>query len=291
MRLSSRTILQLALMICGDEPYTGIFPYRSSSYITAFFTNINLPYVHDGTTRKWWVESTLKELNEKSSEDPKELPSKEILTVIQAVIDPVEFASGNSNFDKALDRINTLLKPEALTVKVDEETGKVDIFSVQGLISSNDSELQVITKAIEIFPEVIKTTTIEIENNKIAVIMPFVSKFDNVYHTIYETAKSLDLNCNRSDNIWKNSEIIQDIFELIYSSKIVIADITGKNPNVFYELGIAHTLGRKVIPISQNMADVPFDIQHHRILIYLDNDEGRADLQKLLTSRLKTLKE
>jgi hypothetical protein len=278
-------------MICGDEPYTGIFPYRSSSYITAFFTNINLPYVHDGTTRKWWVESTLKELNEKSSEDPKELPSKEILTVIQAVIDPVEFASGNSNFDKALDRINTLLKPEALTVKVDEETGKVDIFSVQGLISSNDSELQVITKAIEIFPEVIKTTTIEIENNKIAVIMPFVSKFDNVYHTIYETAKSLDLNCNRSDNIWKNSEIIQDIFELIYSSKIVIADITGKNPNVFYELGIAHTLGRKVIPISQNMADVPFDIQHHRILIYLDNDEGRADLQKLLTSRLKTLKE
>src|SRR5690606_33007583 len=120
-------------------------------------------------------------------------------------IDPVEFASGNSNFDKALDRINTLLKPEALTVKVDEETGKVDIFSVQGLISSNDSELQVITKAIAIFPEVFKTPTIDIEKNKIAVIMPFESKFDNVYHTIYETAKSLDLNCNRSDNIWKNS--------------------------------------------------------------------------------------
>ncbi|MCT7486360.1 hypothetical protein N5T98_04880 [Aliarcobacter cryaerophilus] len=63
--------------------------------------------------------------------------------------------------------------------------------------------------------------------------------------------------CKRADDIWEDHTFIQDIFSLIYKSKIVIVDFTGKNPNVMYETGIAHTLGKIVI---QNLAD----IQHHR---------------------------
>ncbi len=88
-----------------------------------------------------------------------------------------------------------------------------------------------------------------------------------------------------------NSVIIQDIFELIYSSSIVIADLSRKNPNVFYEIGIAHTLGKPVIPIAQNIDDVPFDLRHHRVLTYYDNGEGRVALRNDLESRLITLKE
>ena len=58
----------------------------------------------------------------------------------------------------------------------------------------------------------------------------------------------------------------------------MIADCTGRNPNVFYEIGIAHTLGRDVILITQNEADVPFDLRHLRYVQYLNNGEGREVL-------------
>jgi hypothetical protein len=72
------------------------------------------------------------------------------------------------------------------------------------------------------------------------------------------------LNCDRADNIWKESAVIQDIFGLIYRSYIVVCDFTGKNPNVFYEAGIAHTLGKHVIPITQHADDIPFDLRQGR---------------------------
>jgi hypothetical protein len=73
----------------------------------------------------------------------------------------------------------------------------------------------------------------------------------------------------RADDIWDENEILQDIFSLIYRSSIVVCDFTQQNPNVFYEAGIAHTLGRSVVPISQNEHDVPFDLKHHRYLKYV----------------------
>ncbi|KAF0109536.1 MAG: hypothetical protein FD149_2818, partial [Rhodospirillaceae bacterium] len=86
--------------------------------------------------------------------------------------------------------------------------------------------------------------------------------------------------------IWQDSTVIQDIFSLIYRSKIVICD---KNLNVFYEAGIAHALGRNVIPIVQHKNDIPFDIQHHRYIQYQNNAEGRQKLVADILPRLETL--
>lgn len=91
------------------------------------------------------------------------------------------------------------------------------------------------------------------------------------------------------DDIWANSAIIQDIFDLIFVSSIVVVDFTGKNSNVMYETGIAHTLGKHVVPITQSIDDVPFDLQSHRVLKYLPNSEGLASLQTDLARRLATL--
>jgi hypothetical protein len=77
--------------------------------------------------------------------------------------------------------------------------------------------------------------------------------------------------CTRVDDIWEESVVIQDIFNLIFRAHVVIVDFTGKNANVMYETGIAHTLGKHVIPISQSLDDVPFDMSHHRVLKYLPN--------------------
>ena len=98
------------------------------------------------------------------------------------------------------------------------------------------------------------------------------------------------MSCARVDDLWNNSTIIQDIFELIYCSSIVIVDFTGKNPNVFYEAGIAHTLGKNVIPITQSLNDIPFDLRHHRVLDYLNNNEGLQKLKINLLKRIKILK-
>lgn len=62
----------------------------------------------------------------------------------------------------------------------------------------------------------------------------------------------------------------------------VIEDVTDKNPNVFYELGIAHTLGKNVIIITQNKNHTPFDIQHIRYIQYNDNEDGWNNLKEKL---------
>jgi len=65
-----------------------------------------------------------------------------------------------------------------------------------------------------------------------------------------------------------------------------LCDCTGRNPNVFYEAGIAHTLGREVILITQNEQDIPFDLRHRRYIRYLDNVEGRDVLTVALQAKM-----
>jgi hypothetical protein len=127
------------------------------------------------------------------------------------------------------------------------------------------------------------------EDNLLSVMMPFDSRFDNVYATIEATAQAMKMQCLRADNIWKDETIIQDIVSLINSSRIIVCDCTGRNANVFYEVGIAHTLGRQVILITQSEGDIPFDLRHLRYVMYLNNSEGRTDLAERIEQRIKTL--
>tara|TARA_E500000305_G_scaffold51586_3_gene40357 strand:+ start:956 stop:1708 length:753 start_codon:yes stop_codon:yes gene_type:complete len=124
----------------------------------------------------------------------------------------------------------------------------------------------------------------------VAAMMPFEARFSPVYDAIRQAAAQAGMACDRADNIWQESAVIQDIFGLIYRSAIVVCDFTGKNPNVFYEAGIAHTLGKHVVPITQVTDDVPFDLRHHRFLPYLNNDQGREALTEDLAKRIRVLK-
>jgi hypothetical protein len=128
-----------------------------------------------------------------------------------------------------------------------------------------------------------------IDDRLLSVMMPFDARFDQVYACIQGTAAKVGMQCHRADDIWKHEAIIQDIISLICSSRVVVADCTGRNPNVFYETGIAHTLGRDVILITQAETDIPFNLRHLRFVPYLDNSEGRAKLSGQLQSRIKTL--
>ena len=128
-----------------------------------------------------------------------------------------------------------------------------------------------------------------IEPSLVSAMMPFSPAFDAVYETLKKTAEGAGLHCRRADDIWENPAIIQDVVSLIDRSKVVICDCTGRNPNVFYEVGIAHTLGREVILITQAASDIPFDLRHLRYVSYLNNGEGRAELAARLSQRLSAL--
>lgn len=128
-----------------------------------------------------------------------------------------------------------------------------------------------------------------VDQELMSVMMPFEGAFADVYATIQAVGQSVGIRVNRADDIWLHNTIIQDIVTLIDTSRIVVVDCSRKNANVFYECGIAHSLGRSVILIAQSIDDVPFDLRHHRALIYLNNGEGRAQLQTRLASRVRTI--
>lgn len=120
-------------------------------------------------------------------------------------------------------------------------------------------------------------------------MMPFDAGFNEIYASIQQAAAAAGLRCRRADDIWENAAIIQDVVALIDRSRIVVCDCTGRNPNVFYEAGIAHTLGREVILITQNEQDIPFDLRHLRYIRYLNNAEGRTALATALQARMQTI--
>ncbi|SHJ47512.1 hypothetical protein [Paraburkholderia terricola] len=128
-----------------------------------------------------------------------------------------------------------------------------------------------------------------IEQTLASAMMPFDVGFNAVYDSIRQATENVGLRPRRADDIWEHAAIIQDVVSLIDRSRIVICDCTGRNPNVFYEAGIAHTLGRHVILITQSEHDIPFDLRHLRYIRYLNNTEGRAELTRALQTRMQTL--
>jgi len=141
-------------------------------------------------------------------------------------------------------------------------------------------------EAVRVSPKVFRAPDQERDEKLVAVMMPFSAEFEEVANAIQDACAEAGLTCARVDDAWQETTVIQDIFSLIYRSEIVIADITGKNPNVLYEVGIAHTLGRDVVPISQTVSELPFDLAHHRVLKYLPNSEGLSEMKVKLARRL-----
>lgn len=129
----------------------------------------------------------------------------------------------------------------------------------------------------------------QIDDDLVSVMMPFDAAYNGVYQTLQASAHDVGMRCQRADDIWEADTVIQDVANLISRARVVICDLTGRNPNVFYETGIAHTLGRDVILIAQNAGDVPFDVGHIRHLRYLNNGEGHTRLREEVVRRLRTL--
>ncbi len=120
----------------------------------------------------------------------------------------------------------------------------------------------------------------------IFMVMPFRDKYNAIYEDVIRpVAANLNLTIKRGDEFTSTrGSIMQEVWAALNACKLVIVETTEVNANVYYELGIAHTLGKPAILITQtkDVVDLPFDIRHLRFTVYDDTIEGSKKLEESL---------
>jgi len=158
---------------------------------------------------------------------------------------------------------------------LDEHDGKfrvIDISTAQGRTSGDSKTL----KKLEQDVKVASTETC-------FVMMPFGPPLARYYEMLYKPAiKKAGLQPVRADaEIFGTGKIMDQVWAGIRRAKVLLAELTSRNPNVFYELGLAHALQKPVVLVSANEEDVPFDLRHIRVIYYDVSDPFWGD--KLIT--------
>jgi len=115
------------------------------------------------------------------------------------------------------------------------------------------------------------------------VIMPFGGDFDEVFTELIEpTLSDIGFTVTRADLSNNQEQILKDIVNMIADAELVIADVTGLNGNVMYELGLAHAMGRKTAIITRNIEELPFDLRSYRATSYKTTFTAAPALAKRL---------
>jgi hypothetical protein len=100
-------------------------------------------------------------------------------------------------------------------------------------------------------------------------VMPFGQEWSADVHRILAGAcDAAGVRPVRGDDLFTPTDILEDIWQGINAADFVMADITGRNPNVLYELGMAHTLAKPVLILSRDARDIPIDLATRRVIVY-----------------------
>jgi len=121
------------------------------------------------------------------------------------------------------------------------------------------------------------------------ILMPFGSWFDRYFKEIYVPAtKEAGFEPLRADGLFSAGAVMEQVWTQIRKAKVLLADLTGKNPNVFYELGLAHAARKPVVFVAGDIEDVPFDVRHLRVVVFDVREPGWSDkLRRDITTYLK----
>lgn len=130
---------------------------------------------------------------------------------------------------------------------------------------------------------------IEVRKNSAVFLTPFNREGEALFKECQHILSGIDVFLQKTDNYVEKEDIMMNIISLIVQSEIVIVNINGRNPNVYYELGIAHAIGKPTILLSEtnfNIDDVGFDIRQKRIIMY----DSIQDLEKQLLYQVSRLR-
>jgi hypothetical protein len=174
---------------------------------------------------------------------------------------------------------------------------------VEELDPNTVSELKKALKdVVEVFrakPEAVSTELAKIEETEIEedlcfIVMPFSIESLNIVYEDFVRPTLVDrcnLRAERGDGVFGSNVIMEDITKSIRKARLIIADLTGRNPNVFYEVGIAHALNKQVLLMTQSIDDVPFDLRHRRALVYEYSPRGCKKLERDLYENVQNMLE
>jgi hypothetical protein len=130
--------------------------------------------------------------------------------------------------------------------------------------------------------------------NTCFVVMPFHSLFEAEYERVIRPAvEDAGLNCVRGDEIYTRQSIVHDIWQSIRQARVVVAELSGRNPNVMYEIGLAHAIGNPIVFLTRNEDDVPFDLRALRYVFYDPNnpfwgEDLRSELTRIVRRIVET---
>jgi hypothetical protein len=158
------------------------------------------------------------------------------------------------------------------------------------------SEVQRVKKEMNIIQinPIFGPASYEIDPRLAFVLMPFRDDLTKIYQTLIKPTieeNDFGLVCRRADDIKSNRTIMQDIWKAICEARLILADVTDLNPNVMYELGIAHTLGKETIIIYQKDEKIkfPFDLAHIRRIEYENSPVGGTTLMNDLKETIENI--
>ncbi len=121
------------------------------------------------------------------------------------------------------------------------------------------------------------------------VIMPFASELGFVHGVIKQVVESLGIACERADEVYLSNPVMDDVKKRISEADLVIVDFTGKNPNVYYEAGLADAFKKDWIVLAQSSEDMTFDVRHIRSIRYSNTMGADAKLRDDLLHALRGL--
>lgn len=170
----------------------------------------------------------------------------------------------------------------------------LDSYAFTGWVKSDTNQYSIPNNTESIYkPRIKKENTSNSANQKTSVfiIMPFTEEWsDDLYEVVKDTCISCNIKLTRADEILGSQFIYNDIIKCIKESDIIIADVSVRNANVFYELGFAHALEKNVILIHQPNSPLPFDIAHIRYIEYQLGYSKIKEFQKKLIDTINLYK-
>lgn len=126
----------------------------------------------------------------------------------------------------------------------------------------------------------------KVENDSVFVLTPFHKKYSETFNVISEICREVGLRCYRGDEEHISGDLLPHTLRQLCKSRVVIANIDGRNPNVFYELGIAHAIDKGIILISQSLNEIPIDLKSNRLVLFDTYSDLREQLKTALTRAL-----
>jgi FimV-like protein len=123
---------------------------------------------------------------------------------------------------------------------------------------------------------------VKVQPDLVFVLTPFEKSMDGPFKAVVDIGQRLNLRVNRGDEYAPKGDIFPQLLGYIVQARVIVANISGRNPNVFYELGIAHALDKPVVLIAHKESEIPFDVQSKMVIFYRENEDLQAPLTEAL---------